>query len=145
MQQQVPPVQVEQRTAESPQFSCHRHSGGTFQLLNRLRYPQRKLGRTLWRLHRSSSLGQGCDSGSSAVSVVTLAQGVFAQMCVAPFVAWRPWSEPLRATSEVARANHDGCVALPLAATASQRARHVHGDPDFLVSVRFRTHDGHCD
>ena len=54
-------------------------------------------------------------------------QGVFAQMCVAPFVAWRPRSEPWRVTSEVARANHDGYVALPLAATAGSVARKAHG------------------
>ena len=36
---------------------------------------------------------------------------VFAQMCVASCVAWRPRSEPQRVTSGVARANHDGCGA----------------------------------
>ena len=71
-------------------------------------------------------------------------QKVILLKCVLP-PSWRPRSAPLRATSEVARANHDGCVAFPLAATASPRARHVHGDPDCLVSVRFGTHDGHCD
>ena len=38
-------------------------------------------------------------------------KGVFAQMCVAPCVAWRPRSAPQRATSAVARAHHDGCGA----------------------------------
>ena len=37
--------------------------------------------------------------------------GVFAQMCVATFVAWRPRSEPLWATSGVARATM--MVAVP--------------------------------
>ena len=37
--------------------------------------------------------------------------GVFAQMCVASCVAWRPRSEPWRVTSGVARAHHDGCGA----------------------------------
>ena len=66
----------------------------------------------------------------------------FCFKCVLPvsFVAWRPRSEPWRATPEVARANHDGCVAMPLAATASQHARHVHGDPDCPALV----HE-HCD
>ena len=36
--------------------------------------------------------------------------GVFAYVCCA-FVAWRPRSEPWRATSWVARAHHDGCGA----------------------------------
>ena len=39
------------------------------------------------------------------------APGVFARMCVAPFVAWRLRSEPSRVTSGIARANHDGCGA----------------------------------
>ena len=60
-------------------------------------------------------------------------QGVFAQMFVAPFVAWRPRSEPWRATSGVARAHPDGYVALPHAAT------------DCSVLVRSRTHDRQCD
>ena len=68
-----------------------------------------------------------------------LAQGVFAQMCVAPFVAWRPRSRPQRSTPDIDRANFDGCGALLLAATASQRA----GDPDCFVCSG--THDGHCD
>ena len=66
--------------------------------------------------------------------------GVFAQMCVAPFVAWRPRSRPsgrpLRSTAPTLMA-----MALRLlAATASQRA----GDPDCFVFVRSGTHDGQC-
>ena len=48
------------------------------------------------------------------------------KLCVVPFVAWRPRSEPWRVTSGVAGANLDGYVALPPAATAGSVVRKAH-------------------
>ena len=70
------------------------------------------------------------------------AQGVFAQMCVASFVAWRPRGGHQPSTFGVDRAHHDGCGA---ASPGRDTNTWQHSDPDCLASVRFGTHDGHCD